>query len=159
MQKIINDGLADLFSKATPEDKRELIKVFGEAFFNVGMPAIIAAFKDACVKIGEDPTLPFPDGITNRQKATNAFFMLDVLATARRKGVKLDWTNPNQKKWAVWLNNYKSGSGFSVSAALWTDTDADAYGGARLRLLSEQDALDFATEFLPLINDMMNPEY
>jgi hypothetical protein len=119
----------------------------------------IQTWEAAAEYIGLDPLndLPFRAPQNNRQIACNAFFMADVITEALLEGVVLDWTNTEQKKWTFWMNNYQSGSGFVFYDTYYGWTGANAGGGARLYLDTEEKVLHFAKYFMPIINQFSNP--
>lgn len=133
---------------------------FGDKPLQVNIIDQIKNWEDAANIAGIDPirSLPFTgSNLSSRQKAANAFFKLDVIAEVLREGIVLDWANDNQQKWYSWFNNYSTGAGFSFGASGFGWSYARAGGGARLCVDTQEKAKYFATQFLDIFNEFLNP--
>lgn len=148
-----------IYPKADVVLKLWLQETFGKEHFTAKITDRIKTWEDAAAEKGLHPidSLPFKTPTNSSQEATNAFFMLDIIADVLRQGVVLDWTNSSQKKWYAWFNNYKPGSGFSFHGTDYGWTSTHASGGARLCVDTSEKAEYFGKQFLPLFNKFLNP--
>lgn len=160
---VLPDSLAkEIYPSANPELKKILESSFpgGKKFFSKNIIERIQSYEDACEEIGQDPieSIPHKYPKNNRQKAANAFHMLDTITEALLEGVILDWENGNQQKWYCWFYNYKKGSGFRFygSDVNWTYTTSD--GGARLCVDTKAKSDHLGSDlFINIWNDYLNP--
>jgi hypothetical protein len=157
MEQSIIDGLKSLFKSASEKDQTILVQKFGESFFKMSVFDRIKTFEDACKDQGISTDLPFQLPHSSLQRATNAFYKLDVINKSLLEGAVLDWEDSNQKKWYPWFTDYSTGSGFRFLDANcgWAGTNAS--GGARLCLDTQEKAKYFGTQFLDIWNDFQNP--
>jgi hypothetical protein len=157
--KIDGKKAKKLFPTASPEFQEMLKDTFGEIFFSQKITDRIKTFEDACAHLSLDPEeyLPFLIPKNARKQASNAFTMLDIISEALLDGVKLDWTNSDQKKWYPWFNEYSPGSGFRFGGTGYAWTTSATGGGARLCLDTEEKARYFGTQFIDIWNQYLNP--
>lgn len=149
-----------LYPTATGAFKALLQDRFSDKSLQIQITDKIKNWADAANAAGLDSinSLPFVGAhLSNRQKAANAFFKLDIIAEVLRNGVMLDWANDKQQKWYAWFNNYSPGAGFSFGDTYYGWTLADTDGGARLCVDTQEKAKYFATQFLDIFNEFLNP--
>ncbi|MEJ7610638.1 MAG: hypothetical protein WKF88_05600 [Ferruginibacter sp.] len=148
-----------LYPAASGKFKSMLEDQFGADQLKVSIMDRIKTWEDAACEFGIDPVegLPFPHPKTNRQKAANAFFQLDIINELLLEGAELDWSDSDQRKWYPYFNDYKSGAGFRFDGAGYVWATADAGGGARLCLDTQEKAKYFGTQFLDIWNQFLNP--
>lgn len=147
------------YKNADDKNKKVLEDLFGkENLITKDILQQIEGFLDCLCFVGETiDNLPFKTPKNNREKATNAFWMMDIITESYLDGTFIDWANSNQKKWSEWLDNYSSGSGFRLNGpgCAWALTNA--LGGARLFLDSKEKVLDRIKKFPQVIQDLNNP--
>lgn len=100
-------------------------------------------YEEATVKLGRK-LYTLEDFAFLPEEERQAFYSLYRLTTvikAKKGGVKLDYTNGDQRKHYPWLQH--TGSGFSLHGVRYGFTAA--YVGARLSSESEKDAREVAT--------------
>lgn len=76
----------------------------------------IDGFNDICAEAGENPKdYEVHDGMTARQKRHILGDKLHLIAQVLNEGVKIDYSNTNQKKWQPYFKWNGAGFGFSPS--------------------------------------------
>lgn len=158
---LTEDQAKEMYPNASPEVKTILETSFGgKKFFCKSIIERVRSYENACEEIGQDPieSMPHKYPKTNRQKAGNAFHMLDTITEALLEGVKLDYENSNQQKWYCWFNDYKKGSGFRFGGSDYFWTSTCALGGARLCVDTKPKSDHLGSDlFIGIWNDYLNP--
>ena len=118
----------------------------------------IASLAVACKKLGYNIKTCLPDVSKmpkHLQKHTLAKAELDIIHEASWDGVELDYDNPDQKKWGIWV--WLNKPGFRLGYVLG-DVGLDvSVGGPRLCCLTEPLAKYLGTQFAPLFYKFLNP--
>jgi hypothetical protein len=96
-------------------------------------------YEDACALQGIKPLTidDFAALDESERQATYSFHRISTVTKAARQGVKVDWSNFNQRKYSAWLA-FNAGSGFSYDG--YVSTLAATGVGARLCTFSPEDA-------------------
>jgi hypothetical protein len=150
-----------LYNGCSNEMKTFMEEKLGKELFTPSFDflALLNEYADDIIKLGEKPNPPFQNPTTIFENSQNAGWLLDLLARIIRKDVPLIWTPGNsQKKYYAWFDNYQPGAGFRLVGVgdVWTLSNAD--GGARLFVLSLEQAKELCGEkYLPLWNQFLNP--
>lgn len=155
-------------NKNKPMDKKEALKRLASiedetkklrAIIDAPVNIIdrIKSYEDACEYLEIETTVPYPNPKNNKQEASNAFYMLDIITEALLDGKTLNWEDSNEKKWYPWFNEYKSGSGFRFHGSNSDWTNSYTFIGAHLCVDTKEKSDYLGTRFLPLINKFLNP--
>jgi len=80
-------------------------------------------------------------------------YMQICIAEAANDGVKLDWNNPNQKKYVPYF--WCSPSGFSFHGTNYNASDANAGDASRLCFVKREHAAHAGITFLPIYSDAL----
>jgi hypothetical protein len=127
--------------------KTDLEKAFPAGYFGDILQRVIT-FEAACAELGKDPNDPFYSACRPHE---NAIRKLETVIEALNEGEVLSFSNPNTKKWRIWVIWDEAIGGFRFNGTSYVLTTTDASLGSRLCLVSETKAVHLAKHFLPLI--------
>jgi hypothetical protein len=153
LTELINEAV-ERYRTADAQERKVLETVYGKKTFSkcLKITERIKDFNDICIEAGVDPLdYVVTDDMTARQKRAIYTEKIYLIAEVLNEGVKLDWSNGNQRKWAPWFKWNGAGFGFSGS-----DYDfGNTFSGVGSRFASEELS-DFAgKKFTKEYNDYL----
>lgn len=153
LTELINEAV-ERYRSAQPGERKVLETVFGKKTFSkcLKITERIKDFNDICIEAGVDPLdYVVTDDMTARQKRAIYTEKIYLIAEVLNEGVKLDWSNGNQRKWAPWFQWQGAGFGFSDS-----DYDYDFTHSTVGSRFASEELSDFAGKtFIKEYNDYL----
>lgn len=140
LSELINEAV-ERYRTAQPGERKVLETVYGKKTFSkcLKITERINDFNDICAEAGEDPKdYEVHNSMTARQKRNILGDKLHLIAQVLNEGVKMDYSDKNQKKWQPWFQWNGAGFGFSNS-----DYDYGTLATVASRFAS-QELSDFA---------------
>lgn len=113
----------------------------------------IKTFEDACDILGLDPlkSIPYSEPANDREKATNAYAKLDIIAEALNEGWKPDWSDSDQDKYNPYFTHR---SGFGLSCCGYDYWHSGTTVGSRLCYSSRELAKYAGTQFEEIYREL-----
>jgi len=141
-----------IFKKASDEIKEILKETFGPKTFSENILDRINSFEDVLSEASKEDLAHYHRKINQNDTTPDeiAYQQLKLICNVAWEGIKVDYTNTNQKKWYPWFRKLSSGLGFGVSFCVYDY--AGTAVGSRLCFPSKESSDKFSQLFIDIYN-------
>lgn len=148
--QISENKARELYKTGSTDFKTILEDSFGKEFFSTKVTDRIKTYEDACRELGLEPINEAEFEEMGLALDDIAYQKIKVVIRALNEGWAPDMFNSNIYRWYPWFRCNESASSFAFCDSFFDATSANAGGGSRLCLKSEELANYCGKQFIDL---------
>jgi hypothetical protein len=152
-----HDEILSHYNNTDDAGKKLIAEMFGGEINLLKITDRVKTFDDACRELSISPaSVGFQlqaelEPLFKDVASILAYMKLIIITRALNEGWVPDWSDSDQPKYTVWLEDYQAGVGFSFTGCV--DWDSNTAVGSRLCFKSSELAMYAGNQFMAIYND------